>query len=904
MHLAPGTQLGAYEIVSAIGAGGMGEVYRARDTRLGRIVAIKVLSPELATDSQFRERFDREARTISQLTHPNICTLHDVGEYDRTPFLVMEHLDGETLAERLTRIGPLAVEQALHHALEIARALEAAHRHGIVHRDLKPGNIVLTKSGVKLLDFGLAKIVQAGVLSNTVTAHAIPTVAAPLTDQGTIVGTFQYMAPEQIEGPETDARTDIFAFGLVLYEMVTGRRAFTGTSQATLLAAILKDEPTPVAQLQPATPPALDYLIRTCLAKDRDDRIQTAHDVVLQLKWIAQAAQAATLGDLAAAKVEPRIWRERLLWLLTVGSAVLVTLVSWRPAPPAADQRRVTRFEFSLPAGQTFSRVGRHVLTLSPDGSKLAYVADGQLYLRSMDQLEARPIPGANDPVEPVFSPDGQSVAYFVPVEDEGAWTLKKIAISGGTPVTLARVRSAPTGASWRSGSIVFGMNFGTVSGVLAVPESGGSPRNLVSVDGTKERAAHPHLLDDGRHVLFAAIPLDQFASEGQIVVQAIDGSERRVLVNGGTNPYLLPTGHLVYLHDGTLFGTAFDTNRWEVTGSPVPLVQGVVETNTTKAGQFAIAEAGTLAFRSGAAGDFDRSLVWVDRQGRAQPIAAPSRAYFYPRLSPDGTRIAVSSADEEADIWMLDLTKDTLTRLTFGPATDWYSSWTPDGLSVLFSSGPGGSPTPGIFRTFIDRPGAATAITKDSGGFPYSVTPDGQSLLYRTGPGQPVDLMLLALGGGGQSRPLLSDPRHSEANGEISPDGRFIAYDSNESGRSEIYVRPFPEVDRARWQISTDGGSHPLWARSPGELLFRTTSAPSRLVSVAVEAKDGFRHGKPQPLFDLTPYVTSGVGRQFDISSDGKRFLMLKETSGDSSSIIVVTNWFDEVRAKMRDAP
>jgi Tol biopolymer transport system component len=895
MPLAPGTRLGPYQIESSIGAGGMGEVYKGRDTRLNRIVAIKVLSAALATDREFRERFDREAKSISSLNHPNICILYDVGHDQGNEFLVLEFLEGETLAARIAK-GPLPLAEALKIAVEISSALDKAHRQGIVHRDLKPGNVMLTKAGAKLLDFGLAtnNAALAGV-----PASELPTGVAPLTAQGTILGTFQYMAPEQIEGEPADPRTDIFAFGAVLYEAITGRKAFTGKSQVSLLGTILM------------TPPALGRVIRTCLRKDRDDRFQSVHDLWLQLQWVEEGGSAA---GLPAPVVVHRKRRERSLWIAAALALAAVTgaTIWWlKPAPLVTHV--VTRFQYPLPEGQTFTRTGRHDLALSPDGARLAYVANQQLYLRAMDQLEAQPVRGTNeDPMEPVFSPDGQWLAYFTPVGGAGgspnssAWVLKKIAVAGGAPVTLGTLAAAPWGATWRNGTIAFGMNAGSVAGVQTVPDSGGTPQTILTVDPKKERAMQPQLLVDGKHLLFVAVPLVNTVTEGQIVVQALDGKDRRTLVNGGSDPRVLPAGQLVYIHDGTLLAVPFDIRHLTVTGGPVPIVEGVAETPSTWAGQFAISAEGALALIPGGVAGDRRVLVWVDREGHEQPISANPRVYLFPRLSPDGTKIAVSSDDEEHDIWVFDLAKETLTRLTFGPAYEQIVAWAPDGKYLFFSSGLSaatlGAAVPvDIFRKAADGTGATEPLTQRlEGGFPLSLAPDEKSLVFRVSTLR-RGLFLLPLEPKGEAHPLIADPKFNVLNGEISPDGRWIAYDSNESGRYEVYVRPFPAVDSGRWQISSEGGSEPAWARSGRELFF--LNAANRMTAVSVPAGASFTYGKPEPLFSVSPYYGTGAGRTFDISTDGKRFLMVKavgSVAGGRPSIVVVSHWFDEVKAHM----
>ena len=869
----------------------MGEVYRARDTRLDRIVAIKVLPSQFASDPQFRKRFDREARTISQLTHPHICTLHDVGEHDHTAFLVMEHLEGETLADRLTK-GPLRTDQALHHAIEIAAALEAAHRHGIVHRDLKPGNIMLTKSGVKLLDFGLAKVGTAAVASGAFTTE-LQTVA-PLTAQGTILGTCQYMAPEQLEGKEADPRSDIWAFGCVLYEMIAGRPAFEGKAQVRVMSAILKDEPPPLTQVQPVTP-ALDYVVRTCLGKNPEDRFQNVHDLRLQLRWIHQVGAPAALP---APVVVQRSRRVHFVWAAAAAIALAVGATSAWWLKPAASVTAVARFDYVLPEGQVFTRWGRHVLAFSRDGSKLGYVANQQLYLRQMNALEAQPIGGTNeDPAEPVFSPDGAWIAYFVPVSAGFAGAgalLKKVSTNGGAPTTLAKVAGVPFGTSWGAGMILFGMNYEGAYGIQAVPEAGGMPRTLVSVNDKTERARQPQLLEDRRHIIFSVPPplaMHEIGNgEGPIVVQAIGSTDRKMLVPMGLDPRVLPTGHLVYVHNGTLFAVRFDAKRLEVAGDTFPVLEGISQLGSGAA-QFAVSENGSLLYARGLAVSTRRQLVAVDRQGTERPLTLAANRYHQPRLSPDRTRLVVA---ESAQVWMWTFATETLMRLTTNEATHRHPAWMGDS-HVVFDSNDGSGIR--IMRKSADGAGAEDVLAEAPAGYPNFVTPDRKFLIYY--PDERI-AMLLPLQPKGVARPLLPDVAGQVSNVELSADGRWIAFESNESGRFEVYVRPFPAVETGRWQISSNGGMHPLWSRDGRELFF--IAADGMMMAVPIQGTTGFRHGRPLGLFRAGHYFTF-VSRNYDLTPDGKGFIMIKNdaTAGERPSIVVVTNWFDEVRAKMR---
>ena len=591
MPLTAGDKLGAYEITSLSGAGGQGEVYKATDTRLGRTVALKVLPSHLAGNPLLKERFEREARTADSLNHPHICTLYDIGKQDTdrgsVDFMVMEFIDGETLRERLAT-GPLPLQEALGLGMQAADALDKAHRAGVVHRDVKPGNMMLSELGIKILDFGLAKPLPGASPTAGVDLSALSTKQKPLTEDGTIVGTFQYMAPEQLEGKEADARTDIFAFGAVLYEMLTGKRAFEGKSQASLIGAIMNSEPAPLSELQPMTPPALERTVKRCLEKAADDRWQTARDLHEELKWIAEGGSEVCVSDPVVA-TPPSLWKRAL----TVGLAVLLgavvtgiavwSLMRSGPAAPVP----LTRFGITLPADQRLTNTGRHAVALSPDGTHLVYVANSQLYLRSMDQMEATPIRGTegtgNDAGRSLFlSPDGQWVGFWA------GGKLKKVSISGGAPVTLCDGGN-PYGASWGpEDKIVFGRGPG---GILRVSGQGGTPEVLVKMDASEEESGHgPQILPDGKTLLFT-LAVGENWDEAQILVQSLDTGERKVLIEGGSDARYVPTGHLVYALGETVFSVTFDLERLEVTSGPVPIVEGVRRASYTGAAHFSFSE-------------------------------------------------------------------------------------------------------------------------------------------------------------------------------------------------------------------------------------------------------------------------------------------------------------------------
>jgi predicted Ser/Thr protein kinase len=648
MALTSGTRLGPHEILSAIGAGGMGEVYRARDTRLNRIVAIKVLPTHLADRAELRERFEREARTIASLNHPHICTLFDIGDQDGIDYLVMEYLEGETLAQRLQK-GSLPLEQVLQYAIEIADALDKAHRKGVTHRDLKPGNIMLTKTGTKLLDFGLAKLKQEVAPAN-VQLSELPTENDPLTAKGAIVGTLQYMAPEQLEGKEVDTRTDIFAFGAVVYEMATGKRAFEGKSQASLIAAILEREPPAMSSLQPMTPPALDRVVKKCLAKDPDDRWHAAKDLYDEFKWIAERGSQVTLAPTAAVKGIRALSRRALfvgIGIFLLG-LVIASLATWnlKPTPPQA----VTRTVINLPPGQQLAGLENGpAVALSPDGTHLAYAATQgatqQLYMRAMDSLEAKPIPGTAGASSPFFSPDGQWLGFFAGQE------LKKVSVSGGAALTLGDA-AQPHGASWDSdGMIAFAPSVG--SALQQVLEAGGTPQPLTRIEKGEASQRWPEFLPAGKGVLFTVAPNNITWTNAQVAVQSVGTGERRNLIQGATQPRYASSGHLVYAQGGSLMAVPFDPRRLAITGAAVPIVEGVLQSPSSGAAQYSLSATGSLVYVAGGVQADQRRLVWVSRNGAEQPVAAPARAYAFPRLSPDGRRVGVGITDPEAQLWL-----------------------------------------------------------------------------------------------------------------------------------------------------------------------------------------------------------------------------------------------------------
>ena len=895
-----GKRISHYEIIERIGAGGMGEVFLARDTRLGRHVAIKILPASFAHDDELRGRFEREARAISSLSHPHICALYDIGHQDGTNFLVLEYVEGETLSSRLVK-GALPIDRVLRYAIEIASALDHAHRRAIVHRDLKPGNIILTKGGAKLLDFGLAKF-QPPAANAGVLLSSAPTEHAPVTGRGTIVGTLQYMSPEQLEGKKADARTDIFAFGAVTYEMTTGRKAFEGHSQASLIAAILQVEPRSMSEVQPAISPALERVVKTCLAKDPDERWQTAHDLMLELKWIADGASTSSQ---VASVINKGTRRERLFWVTVLfTTALIVGIVAWlfRPAP-APVVRPLSRFALELPANLQLAKDERPVIALSPDGMSLVYVASNgantQLYVRRLDQLEASPIPGTEGALGPFFSPDGQWVGFYANGK------LKKVSLKGGTPTVICSVPPVMHGASWGTDDTIF-FSPAHSWGIYRVPASGGQSQVVTTPDGSKGERGHywPQVLPGGKAILFTIGTRDSF-DDARIAVQWLDTGERKILIDGGTCGRYLPTGHLVYARAGALLAVPFDLSRLEVKGAPVLVVEGVKTDARSGAANFSVSNAGSLLYVSGKSDANMRELLWVDRHGQAQPLTDTKNEFHTPSLSPDGQRLAVSIEGVTQNIWVYDLARGTLTKLSF--EEDWGPAWTPDGNRIAYTSGRVASP-PAIAWRFVDRSSEdELLVASETPIFTGSWSPDGKVLAYTDGFAEEVlprrstgyDIWLIRPDSERKPEPFLRT-KFDESGPEFSPDGRWLAYVSNESGRNEVHVVTFPGPG-ARRQISTAGGTSPRWARNGKELFYRNGN---KMMAVAISLQPEFRASTPQVLFEGA-YEEAGrpdEPHNYDVTRDGQRFVMLKPYHEPSapSQLIVALEWFDYLRGRV----
>lgn len=886
MSIVAGTRLGPYEIISPLGAGGMGEVYTGRDTRLHRTVAIKVLPQSLASDPQFRARFDREARTLSQLTHQHICTLYDVGGDDRTAFLVMELLSGETLAARLTR-GALPTREALTIAIEVAGALETAHRVGVVHRDVKPANIMITKAGAKLLDFGLAKVGAGGQAPVDGLTEAA-TGSEPLTEYGSIMGTLHYMSPEQLEGREADARTDVFAFGAVLYEMLTGRKAFEGASRASVIGAILKNNP-PTLPLEETTPAALQRVIRTCLVGDPDERWQSMGDLRRELQWIADTG--GPVGTPAATSTR-RSPVGRLAWVMAglIAGAVAAGFVLWRFSREAPGSRAPVHLTVALPDDAPLNLRGNQPsIDVSADGTKLVYVAalngNTQLYLRSMNQAEAAPVAGTEGATSPFFSPDGQWLGFVANS------TLKKVPVNGGSATSICEV-PGDAGPAWGENDVIV---FSSSTGLMEVPAAGGSPRPVTTLDGARNETAHlwPDVLPGGRGVLFTVWTGGSF-DDAPISVQAANSVERLELGLKGTFARYASTGHVVYARAGVLMAAPFDLARLVVTGAAVPVLEGVRTHEPSGAAQFSFSRTGVLAYAAVDASP-GRALSWVDRAGKAARLTATEQAYIYPRLSPDDRHLVVGRGTARADLWIYDVARGTFTRLTSEQA-DVRPLWTPDGRRITFASSRAGPLN--LFWTAADGSAAPERLySSPSTQFPSSWSPDGKYLgVMEIHPANGWDLWVLARDGQAKPQPFLQT-RFNEGWLEFSPDGGWVAYTSDESGRWEIYVRPFPGPG-GKVQISSDGGTEVMWSRGSAELFYRDGD---KMMAVTVRTGAKFAADRPRLLFQGAYEMGPVAGMvNYDVSRDGRRFLMLvSEGKSAPPRVDVLIDWFSELQRR-----
>jgi Tol biopolymer transport system component len=882
--LEPGSSIGPYRIEQPLGAGGMGQVYKAIDTRLGRTVAVKVLAPALANDPEFRSRFEREARTISQLDHHHICALYDVGDHDGTAYLVMQYLDGETLAQRLDK-GPVPVETALTVAVQTADALDGAHRAGVVHRDLKPANIFLTKSGVKLLDFGLAKL-NAPLPRNIDAAITNSGLTAP----GVILGTVPYMAPEQLEGKQADARTDLFALGAVIYEAFTGRRAFEGEHQANVISSIMSATPPPISATRPDAPAALDRLVSACLAKDPEARWQSARDVKRALTWMFEPASGA------AAAAPPRgRWRRDVVVTgvaaLLVGAFIAAVLPRW-PLGVSQDAREAStyRFEVMPNEGASFA-LSPAFMSLSPDGRSLAWHgpnAQGEngIWVRPLDSLTAHMVEGGENGVQPFWSPDNESLAFVA------GGKLKKISVSGGLAQTLADAPAAQSGSWSRDGVILFRRGEG--EGIYRVGAAGGPATPVTTLDRARGETSHfwPQFLPDGKHFLFqvdSTLP----DHDGMLYVASLDSPDRVELFVADSHAVYVPQGYLLFVRSNTLVAQPFDADTLRPSGEPVPVAEQIEINTATRRGAFSVSPVGVLAYRPVA----ETLLAWVDRSGRQLSTLGPRGYYRNAALSPDEQRVAVARIDVETgapDIWLIELARGIRSRLTTHPGLDDLPVWSRDGQYVMYKSLRDGGAN--LYRTPSNGTGpderlSATATVI----MPMDVSADGHLIYADDDPTArfQYDLWQLPLAGDRKPFPLRQTTFH-ETQAQLSPDGRWIAYVSNDSGRNEINISPFPSGDR-KWQISTGGGVEPRW-RGDGKEVFYV-ALDQNLMAVPVTIDSTVHAGVPAVLFKTGMRGTlssSYIRNQYVSTRDGQRFLIDHEPGGrgPASSITVIVEW------------
>ncbi len=879
-----GFQLGPYEILEFVGAGGMGEVYRARDTRLGREVAIKVLPAHFSSSPELRGRFEREARTISSLTHPNICRLYDVGHSNGIDYLVLEFLEGESLARRLEK-GALPIGEVLRIGREIADALDTAHRAGVVHRDLKPGNVVLTRSGAKLLDFGLAKP-QPGPLaaaaSQAVATQTSP--PSPITQQGVVVGTFQYMSPEQVEGRPADARSDIFALGTVLYEMTTGRRAFDGKSYLSVASAILEKEPEPITVAQPLSPPALDHVVRTCLAKDPEQRYQTAHDVALELKWISETGSQPSLAPVA----RHRRWRLWLLWAATVVVAVAATLVAgwyWHGREP----RPVVRAVITLPADSELGAVDSGV-GFSPDGRRLAVTITkglkASLWLRSLDSKEAQPLAGTDGASYPTWSPDGRSLAFFADHK------LKRIDLDTGIVQGLG---DAPDGrgVAWGpDNTIVFAPN--RLSGLLTVPAGGGVPVELTTRAHAGITHRSPLFLPDGKTVLFFNVVPGQ--THGELDAVDLKTKEvKRVLDAESGGRYVAP-GYLLYIQAGTLVAQHFDASALKAIGPAIPVAENVRFIATLFTGIFDASSRGDLIYAERASGRnqwtwFDRSGNVLGKVGDPTPLGL---TYDTAAMSPDNRMVATQDRDSRA-IWLFDLVRGTTTPLTFEPGFHAVPVWAPDSQSVVYANEPPGGGGWTLSRKAVNGTGAPEVIYQSATpATPTSWSPDGKYLAVAVpGPGaeSKTEIWLLPVSSNHKPFPFVQGSS-SCGYGHFSPDGRWFLYTAEEAGHTHFYVVSFPGQN-GKWQVPIEDATGSAVWLSAHEIAYATGDL--RLFAIPVETSGGkVEFGRPQPLLGseaLRLLVQASYNGLW--THDGKRLLLaIPAEASTTPQLNLVTNW------------
>jgi serine/threonine protein kinase/Tol biopolymer transport system component len=882
MTLGAGAKLGPYEIQSPVGAGGMGEVYRARDTRLDRTVAIKILPAHLSSNPEAKQRFEREARAISSLNHPNICTLYDVGHQDGIDYLVMEFLEGETLADRLMR-GPLPSDQVLKYGVEICEGLEKAHRGGVTHRDLKPGNIMLTKTGAKLMDFGLAKACSHSGVASSLTLTS-PVASRPLTQEGMVIGTFQYMSPEQIEGKEADARSDIFGLGAVLYEMATGKRAFEGKTTTSVIAAILERDPPPVSAVQPMFPRALDGVVKTCLEKDPEERWQSAHDVKLQLKAIATSADPLEVSP-------TRRNYERLIWITAVALLLMIATAAYLRSPRSAAQ---PVWSSILAPENTSLAYFTGPVTVSHDGRTLAFVATTSagkdvVWVRPLDASEARALAGTEGASSPFWSADDRSIGFFA------GGKLKTIGAVGGPVVTICDA-PLPRGGTWnQNGVILFAI---TWSGIYRVPSSGGTPAEITKPDASRGETSHrwPYFLPDGQHFLYFTGVSAEVAS---IHIGALDSAYTKLLFPARSNA-AYTSGYILFVRDRMLMAQAFDEKKLQIRGQAFPVAGQVLYDQLLWRGVFSCSSNGILAFQ-GANNGADSRLIVFDRTGKELRTVGTPGDINGIRISPDGQRLVVVALDSSVanyKLWVYDLLREKETRLTFGSNRDNFPIWAPDGKSLVFASIKNGPYD--LFEKRSDTTGSEEPVLQSPAAKnPSDWSRDGRFIAYTsTTPGNPKSAVWILPRFGDRKQYTFLEGDFNIGEAIFSPDGHWLAYSSDETGRSEIYVTPFPRGG-SKWEVSTSGGSGPRWRPDGKEIFF--LAADSTLMAAEVDPSGSvFQVGVLRPLFHLA--LRTGAARfdfsgliGYDAAPDGKSFVVNSPPAGNPPPITLITNWAPE---------
>jgi len=903
--LSSGTKLGTFEIASHIGSGGMGEVYCAHDTKLGRDVAIKVLPEQFAREPERLARFQREAKMLAALNHPNIAAIYGLEQSGSTHYLVMELVKGPTLAERILG-GPVPVDETLPIAKQVADAVEYAHDHNVIHRDLKPANIKVTAEGmVKVLDFGLAKAMSdeptAADISNS------PTLSMAATRQGMILGTAAYMSPEQAKGKTADRRADVWAFGVVLYELLTGKQAFGGDDVTEVLAAVVMKEPA-LDALPAKTPPPIRNLVRRCLEKTLRRRLPHIGEARMTIEDVLSGAAPSEPAPAAAArsKTGERLTQVAAAAMTLIAIAFAIGFVLRAPQPPQAMSLSA---EIGADAS-LFTVVGTAAI-LSSDGTRLAFVAAGsgqprRIYVRSLDQLQATPLSGTENARDPFFSPDGQWIGFFADLK------LKKISVQGGAAVTLC---DAPNdrGGSWGDdGTIVFTPL--QAAALSEVSSAGGTPEPLTTLDKQAGEIGQrwPQVLPGSQAVLFTSSGGGNF-EDAEIVVYSMASGERKVVQRGGFHARYLPSGHVTYMHEGTLFAVPFDLQRLEVTGQSAPVLEGVLTSSLYGGAQFSFSDAGTLVYLPGRAGGQNVSIYWMDREGKFTSLRETPGGYSNPALSSDGRRLALELFDgKRRDIWVYERDRDTFTRLTFAGEANSYPLWTPDGQRIVFSSQEKGGEL-NLWWMRADGAGDAQRLTetKDSQRA-TSWRPDGKVLAFRqTNPNTGNDIMTLPMEGDEKSGWKPGEPKPFVSGAFIvdwpafSPDGRWIAYHSVESGVAEVYVRPFPGPG-GKWQISTGGGYFPRWSRNGKELFYRSQDSKIMVLTYTASS-DSFRADQPQPWSPGQFAELGGGISSFDLHPDGNRFAVLKAPGTDETAAVnkvnIVLNWFDELKRRVPPA-